>query len=69
MTRGAFEFGGRVLHGIGVRSDNHSTSHWSIDLSQIHSSSNLLDDPPRSFVVTAHCDDGTYPDSPATVSW
>jgi hypothetical protein len=61
--------GDGVLHGIGVRSDNQSTSHWSIDLSQIHSSSNLIGDPPRSLLVIAHCDDGTYPDSPATVSW
>jgi len=58
-----------VLHGVGVRSDTHATSNWSIDLSQINSSSNLIDDPPRKLYLTAHCDDGTYPDSPATVSW
>lgn len=64
-----FTQGDGVLHGVGVRSDNQSTSHWSIDLSQIHSSSNLIGDPPRSLLVTAHCDDGTYPDSPAAVTW
>jgi hypothetical protein len=58
-----------VLHGVGVRSDTHATSNWSIDLSQINSSSNLIDDPPRKLYLIAHCDDGTYPDSPATVSW
>jgi hypothetical protein len=61
--------GDGVLHGVGVRSDNHSTSNWSIDLSQINSSSNLIGDPPRNFIATAHCDDGNYPDSPATISW
>jgi hypothetical protein len=64
-----FSQGEGVLHGLGVRSDNNSTSHWSIDLSQVHTSSNVIGDPPRSFLVTAHCDDGTYPDSPAKVSW
>ena len=64
-----FTQGEGVLHGIGVRSDNNAVSHWSIDLAQIASSSNLIDDPPRSLNLTAHNDDGQYPDSPATVSW
>ena len=64
-----FTQGEGVLHGLGVRSDNGAISHWSIDLSQIASSSNLIDDPPRQLLVTAHCDDGVYPDSPATISW
>jgi len=61
--------GSGVLHGVGVRSDTHAISNWSIDLRKINSSSNLIDDPPRKLYVMAHCDDGTYPDSPATVSW
>lgn len=64
-----FTQGQGVLHGLGVRSDNGTITHWSINLSQIGSSSNLIDDPPRQLLVTAHCDDGTYPDSPATISW
>jgi len=58
-----------VLHGIGVRSDDGTTSNWTIDLSQIHSSSNLIGDPPRQLLVIAHNTDGLYPDSPTTVSW
>lgn len=58
-----------VLHGTGVRSDNNAVSHWSIDLSQISSSSNLIDDPPRQLLVIAHNDEGWYADSPATISW
>lgn len=58
-----------VLHGVGVRSDNGAVSHWSIDLSQIASSSNLIDDPPRTLYVTAHNDEGLYPESPATITW
>jgi hypothetical protein len=64
-----FTEGEGVLHGVGVRSDNNSISHWSIDRSQIASSSNLIDDPPRSLNVTAHNDDGLYANSPATISW
>jgi len=64
-----FSQGYGVLHGTGVRSDNQTTSHWSIDLSQVHSSSNLIDDPPRQLLLTAHNDDGLYPDSPATIAW
>lgn len=58
-----------LLHGVGVRSDDGSTSSWTIDLTQIYSSSNLIGDPPRQILVTAHNTDGLYPDSPATVSW
>ena len=58
-----------VLHGIGVRSDDGSVSDWTIDLSQIHSSSNLINDPPRQLLLNAHNTNGLYPDSPATVSW
>jgi hypothetical protein len=58
-----------ILHGVGVRSDDQSTSNWTIDLSQIHSSSNLIADPPRQLVVTVHNEDGSYPDSPATITW
>ena len=61
--------GNGFLHGIGVASGTLATSHWSIDLSQINSSSNLIDDPPRQLLVIAHNDEGLYPDSPATVSW
>lgn len=64
-----FTQGEGVLHGLGVRSDNGAISHWSIDLSQIASTSNLIDDPPRQLLVTAHNDEGAYPDSPATISW
>lgn len=56
-----------VLHGVGVRSDNQSTSSWSIDLSQIHSSTNLIEFPP--LLVMAHNDDGLYQDSPAKIFW
>jgi hypothetical protein len=58
-----------MLYGTGVRSDNNAVSHWSIDLSQISSSSNLIDDPPRQLLVVAHNDEGWYADSPATISW
>jgi hypothetical protein len=58
-----------LLRGVGVRTDNGEVSHWTIDLSQIHSSSNLIGDPPRQLLLTAHCEDGSYPDSPATISW
>jgi hypothetical protein len=64
-----FTRGEGVLHGTGVRSDDNSISHWSIDLSQIASSTNLIDDPPRQLLVTAHNDEGLYPNSPATISW
>lgn len=61
--------GNGVLHGVGIESGTLATSNWSINLSQINSSSNLIGDPPRQLLVTAHNDDGLYPDSPATVSW
>ena len=64
-----FTQGEGVLHGVGVRSDNGSISHWSIDLSQIASSSNLIDDPPRQLLVTAHNDENLYANSPATITW
>ncbi|HSQ30245.1 MAG TPA: hypothetical protein VLN49_10365 [Gemmatimonadaceae bacterium] len=64
-----FTQGQGVLHGTGVRSDNNAISHWSIDLSQVSSSSNLIDDPPRQLLVMAHNDEGWYADSPATISW
>ena len=58
-----------LLHGVGVRSDDGSTSDWTIDLSQINSSSNLIGDPPRQILVIAHNTNGLYPDSPTTISW
>ena len=64
-----FSQGYGLLHGIGVRSDDGSTSDWTIDLSQIHSSSNLINDPPRQLLVIAHNTNGLYPDSPTTISW
>lgn len=64
-----FSQGYGLLHGTGVRSDDGSVSDWTIDLSQIHSSSNLINDPPRQLLVIAHNTNGLYPDSPATVSW
>ncbi len=64
-----FSQGYGVLHGIGVRSDDGSTSDWTINLSQIHSSSNLINDPPRELLVNAHNTNGLHPDSPATISW
>jgi hypothetical protein len=64
-----FSQGYGLLHGTGVRSDDGSISDWTIDLSQIHSSSNLINDPPRQLLVNAHNTNGLYPDSPATISW
>jgi hypothetical protein len=64
-----FTRGYGALHGVGVRSDDGSTSSWTIDLSQIASSSNLIGDPPRQILLTAHNEDGLYPDSPVTISW
>jgi len=64
-----FSQGYGLLHGTGVRSDDGSISDWTIDLSQIHASSNLINDPPRQLLVTAHNTNGLYPDSPTTISW
>jgi hypothetical protein len=64
-----FSQGYGLLHGTGVRSDDGSISDWTIDLSQIHSSSNLINDPPRQLLVIAHNTNGLYPDSPTTISW
>jgi hypothetical protein len=61
--------GDGVLHGTGVESGTGTISHWSIDLSQINSSTNLIGDPPRQVIVIAHNDEGLYPDSPATITW
>lgn|SRR5512146_2178318 len=58
-----------VLHGIGIRSDDQSLSHWSIDLSQINSSGNLIDDPPRSLSVYAHNDENLYPTKQTNITW
>ena len=58
-----------MLHGIGVRSDNQSISHWSIDLSQINALGDLIDDPPRSLSVNAHNDEGLYPNTQTHVTW
>lgn len=53
-----------VLVGSG---DDGST--WTIDLSQISSSSNLLDDPPRALIVSA-CDDASPSTcSPTSLTW
>jgi hypothetical protein len=69
QTNSDWTTGNGVLHGVGIESGTLATSNWSINLSQINSSSNLIGDPPRQLLVTAHNDDGLYPDSPATVSW
>jgi hypothetical protein len=58
-----------VLYGTGVSSLDGSTSNWTVDLGQINSSTNLISDPPRYLILTAVNTDGTYPDSPATISW
>jgi len=64
-----FTQGYGLLHGVGVRSDDGSTSDWTIDLSQIHSTTNLIGEPPCQLLVIAHNTNGLYPDSPTTISW